>query len=50
MSGKSIRAIMTVVLLALVMTIPSLTKVVSSPAQAARPAMIMVEEHGTTAS
>jgi hypothetical protein len=50
MSGKSIRAIMTVVLLALVMTIPSLTRVVPSSVSAERPAMIMVEEHGTTAS
>ena len=50
MSGKCIRAIMTAVLLALVMTIYSPAKVVLPPAHAAAPAVIMAEEYGTTAS
>ncbi len=50
MSGKLIRAIMTVVLLALVITVPSLKTAAPLPAHTAEPAMIMVEEHGTTAS
>lgn len=50
MSGKSIRVVMIVVLLALISAVPALTNVVSSPADVVTPVMIMVEEHGTTAS
>jgi hypothetical protein len=50
MSGKSVRAILAVVLLTLAMTILSPARVVPLPAHAAAPAMIMAEEHGTTGS
>jgi len=50
MSGKAIRSIVVAVLLALVMTIHSPAFAVPSPDHVATPAMIMAEEHGTTAS
>jgi hypothetical protein len=50
MSGKAVRAILAVVLLALAITFLSPARVVPPPAHAATPVMIMAEEHGTTGS